>query len=115
VSGTLARLDEFGAFVDSLRSNSSSAATSLIPNLLQRAKQVEELYQKIDDFQAYLNVMEKSVERMEQRAEQVELAYGGSKVKNFLTSIVGRGSKTRIGAPAFPPAGPFPRTDEYFS
>jgi hypothetical protein len=46
------------------------------------------LYQKIDDLQAYINLMDRSVERMEARAEQVDDAYGGNSVKKLFTSIV---------------------------
>jgi len=88
VQATLARVDELNAFLESLRSNSASASASLIPNLRGRSKQVERLFQRIDDFQGFVDVIEKSVEHMEKRLEHMETAYGHTDVKKFFSSIL---------------------------
>ena len=55
--GTLNRLGELKVFAESLRTNSATASTSLIPNLVRRAKQVDRLFQRIDDYQVCASML----------------------------------------------------------
>jgi len=117
VQSTLERLDEFSAFTESLRSSTYTASSSLLPAIQSRAQEIELLFTKIDEFQDYLNAVELSVSRMENRAEHVSSTFGGTKITKLFSSFMNRLSNDKPKNSPFywPPVDYIERTGDHFS
>lgn len=95
INSSLRRLDEFGAIVQSIESNTQQSSHVLIPQLEQDAQHLQELYAKIGQFAIYLNRVEKNVSELEAREADIARAYDTSTLGKFFSFMSGSAPKTK--------------------
>mmetsp|Transcript_6256 Transcript_6256/g.10380 ORF Transcript_6256/g.10380 Transcript_6256/m.10380 type:complete len:163 (-) Transcript_6256:158-646(-) len=98
---TLTRIDEFQAFISSIQSNRKETEQKLIPQLVARTSQIENIFSQIDKLETFIKLLEDSATKMEDRVRQVDGAFGENKLKSFLGSLLRNNADTRGNGKAF--------------
>mmetsp|Transcript_3065 Transcript_3065/g.5678 ORF Transcript_3065/g.5678 Transcript_3065/m.5678 type:complete len:164 (-) Transcript_3065:210-701(-) len=88
LDSTLTRLDEYQAFVSSMQANRKEAEEKIVPQLLARVENIEKIFMQIDKIEAFVNLLEESATKMEDRVRQVDNAFGDNKLKKFIGSLL---------------------------
>eukprot|EP00823_Brevimastigomonas_motovehiculus_P004809 TRINITY_DN3288_c0_g1_i1.p1 TRINITY_DN3288_c0_g1~~TRINITY_DN3288_c0_g1_i1.p1 ORF type:complete len:212 (-),score=52.46 TRINITY_DN3288_c0_g1_i1:43-678(-) len=83
-NATLVRFDEFGALLESIRTNSLRARNELVPQLDACSKNMEQLFKRIDRFQEIVDLVDSSVTKMEKRMDDIENTYDEGAMKKLL-------------------------------
>eukprot|EP00808_Paulinella_micropora_P006951 g16541.t1 len=69
-----AQLEEFGALAEDLKAGTRLSVQN-VPTLIEKAKELEQLFRKIDALGAYVGKVEKAIERLEGCLEVIEREY----------------------------------------
>ncbi|XP_071958563.1 biogenesis of lysosome-related organelles complex 1 subunit 4-like isoform X3 [Antedon mediterranea] len=84
----LTKLDEFCAVVDIIRSESSISLNHCLPEITTKMNQIKEVFQQIDQLEAFVSMVKDNVCTMEEQVIQAEKDLGGMKsLKGFFNSI----------------------------
>ncbi|XP_075538141.1 biogenesis of lysosome-related organelles complex 1 subunit 4 [Dermacentor variabilis] len=83
----LARLDEFTGLINMVRSDDTLCLTHTLPDICEKSKGLEQVYDRIDALEKFVSVVRESVDAMEEKVTEAENAFGGSTVKKFLSSL----------------------------
>ncbi|XP_037562430.1 biogenesis of lysosome-related organelles complex 1 subunit 4-like [Dermacentor silvarum] len=83
----LARLDEFTGLINMVRSDDTLCLTHTLPDICEKSKGLEQVYDRIDALEKFVGVVRESVDAMEEKVTEAENAFGGSTVKKFLSSL----------------------------
>jgi len=114
VQATLSRLDDFSALVESTKSTTQSASAELVPKLVARAQDVQQLFARIDQLQVFLDLLDESVSQMEKRADQVEKEYGGTKLTKLFSSLMSKVTNDKRPPLQWEPVNTI-KTEDFFS
>ncbi|GAM27566.1 hypothetical protein SAMD00019534_107420 [Acytostelium subglobosum LB1] len=68
----LARIDEFGAFIDTIKTDTDKTEKTLIPQLLYRSQQAQQLFPLIDRLHILCQDITVSLNQMDERLNQAE-------------------------------------------
>ncbi|XP_037285444.2 biogenesis of lysosome-related organelles complex 1 subunit 4-like [Rhipicephalus microplus] len=83
----LARLDEFTGLINTVRSDDTLCLTHTLPDICEKSKGLEQVYNRIDALEQFVGVVRESVDAMEEKVTEAENAFGGSTVMKFLSSL----------------------------
>jgi len=75
VESMLARLDEFGAFVDTITADTTKASRSF-PLIQEKCSQISKLFSVVDAIQSGVNEVKNTVDVLEERASSAEKQLG---------------------------------------
>jgi len=95
LEGTLTRLEELGAFVDSSSGSLQEANTMLLPNLQRMAARLEALFEQVHRLEQMVDNYDLAVGKMEVMSSRVMDVYGGGTLKKLFGSLVDLATKTR--------------------
>ncbi|XP_035678438.1 biogenesis of lysosome-related organelles complex 1 subunit 4-like [Branchiostoma floridae] len=96
----LTHLDEFCGVIDMVRSESNLALNKTLPELYERSLEIRKTYERIDQLEAFVNVVRRNVNMMEELVNQAERDYSSlNSIKSLFTNI-----KMPIFAPKKPVA-----------
>lgn len=83
----LTRLDEFTGLINMVRSDDTLCLTHTLPDICEKSKGLEQVYDRIDALEKFIGVVRETVDAMEEKVTEAENAFGGSTVKKFLSSL----------------------------
>ncbi|XP_071820829.1 biogenesis of lysosome-related organelles complex 1 subunit 4-like isoform X2 [Apostichopus japonicus] len=84
----LTRLDEFCAVVDIIRTDSSLALNRSLPEVHAKSKELESVFQKVDDLEKFVSLVKKDVMVIEEQVNTAEKDLGTlTSVKNLIMSF----------------------------
>ncbi|XP_072013187.1 biogenesis of lysosome-related organelles complex 1 subunit 4-like [Amphiura filiformis] len=88
IESMLTRLDEFCAVVDMIRTDCSLSLNRNLPEVHAKAQEMKKLFRKIDELEAFVQVVKENVALMEEQVETAESDLGmlGS-IKSLLSSV----------------------------
>lgn len=109
----LARLDELGTLIQSVRTSTQSAESDIIPRLTQLAANIELLFNRIDHFQEYLDATEANIASMESTLAAAEDVWQPG-LSTLLKSLISRKTRGIETTATIPPVPPIVRVSDYF-
>lgn len=87
IEDMLVRLDEFCQTADMIRNESGMFLSDLLPRINAQSKDLPAIFEKIDQLEAFVAVVRKNVDELEEKVNTAEKELGTSTVKGFLSSL----------------------------
>lgn len=87
IEDMLVCLDEFCQTADMIRNESGMCLSDLLPRINEQSKDLPAIFEKIDQLEAFVAIVRKSVDEMELKVNTAEKKLSTSKVKGFLSSL----------------------------
>lgn len=80
IEDMLVRLDEFCQTADMIRSESGMFMTDLLPRIVAQSKDLPAMFEKIDQLERFVVVVQKNVDQLEEKVNKAEKDLGTSTV-----------------------------------
>lgn len=87
IEDMLVCLDEFCQTADMIRNESGTFLTDLLPRINAQSEDLPPIFEKIDQLEAFVAVVRKSVDELDEKVSTAEKELGTNTVKGFLSSL----------------------------